>query len=201
MSWLTALKTAGASALSILQFLTRLLYIFAAPLRWALYQVYSLVSFLLSPFKAVLGAGLGVISLATNVIARLKYLYIYLACAAFIGVCAGFMLHGTLSFSFALLGLNDAPKRRKVWGGHDRTSQPTSQLSLVEEEDKAYDYLSSPDPSGRHLDMKQEVARAHQDSIFEERWRLLRIAEQPKRRRKGLLGQIIHEESSGSDLS
>ncbi|KAI1823359.1 hypothetical protein F4861DRAFT_336517 [Xylaria intraflava] len=210
MAWFAPLKTAGALVLFVLRlfgramyFLSTVLYVLLTPppLRWALTGVYNLVAFLLSPIRVLLGAGLGAVSLAIDLIARLKYLYIYLVCAVIIGVCAGFMLHGTSGFIFALLGISAPPERRRPRGRLDRRPLPTHQYSLDEEEDKAYNDEPSPGPSGRYLGARQDVAKIHTNDLFEERWKLLRVPERPGRRRKGLMGQIIHEESSESDLS
>ncbi|KAI0490768.1 hypothetical protein F4859DRAFT_21523 [Xylaria cf. heliscus] len=201
MSWVTSLKPAGALALSTVQQLARLLYMLSTPLRWCLHYVYATILFFLSPLWAFLSLGMGAASFAIDLIMRLKYLYIYLACATIIGVCAGCMLHGTSSFIFVLLGMDTASEQQKL---RDQQRQRqgrlyTSRLSL-EEEDKEYYEESSSSASWRHLDKRQHVAKADLNDLFEKRWKLLRTPEQPRRRRKGLLAQTIHEESSESDF-
>ncbi|KAI1433508.1 hypothetical protein GGR50DRAFT_498676 [Xylaria sp. CBS 124048] len=205
MSWLASLRTAGESILSFLRLSTRAAYVLSTylyaillppPLRWALYKIYALVLFLLSPIRLLFSTALGAVSLSINLIARLK-----LACAAIIGVCAGFILHTTSSFIFALFGLDTVPKRRELIEKLDRGQLSTPPYSPDEETDRAYDYVSSSGPSGQHLDTGKAIARVHPNDLFEERWRQIQMSEQPRRRRKGLLGQTIHEESSESDLS
>ncbi|KAJ2974940.1 hypothetical protein NUW58_g8497 [Xylaria curta] len=128
-----------------------------------------------------------------------QYLYIYLACGAIIGACAGFMLHGTSSFIFVLLGMDTASEQRKLRSQQYPRSLPTSEFSLVgDDKDRNEDSGSS--TSWRRLDGKQHVTEVDPTDLFEKRWKLLRTPEQPRRRRKSLLAQTIHEESSESDF-
>ncbi|KAI0810762.1 hypothetical protein GGR55DRAFT_125989 [Xylaria sp. FL0064] len=200
MSWLESLKTAGALVLSTIQFLTRLLYMLSTPLRWPLYYIYASIVFLLSPIWFIFSLGLGTASYAVNLVARLKYLYIYLACAAIIGVCAGFVLHGTSSFIFVLLGIDSASRQQKPRDHRYQRSVQTYQSSLDEEE-KEYDGESSSSARWRRTDRSQKVtAEIKPNDLFEKQWKLVRAPVQSRRRRKGLLGQTIHEESSESDF-
>lgn len=72
--------------------------------------------------------------------------------------------------------------------------------SSLEEEDKEFYEESSSSASWRRFSKRQHVAKVDPNDLFEKRWKLLRTPEHPRRRRKGLLAQTIHEESSESDL-
>ncbi|KAI1331945.1 hypothetical protein F5Y16DRAFT_209744 [Xylariaceae sp. FL0255] len=113
MSWATFLQTAGSLALSPLKLLGSLLYILSTPLRWFLYNLYAVIAFLFSPALFMINLGIGTVSYTVDLVIRLKYIYIYLACAAFIGLCAGALLHGTSSFIFILLGVDTASQHKK----------------------------------------------------------------------------------------
>ncbi|KAI0194073.1 hypothetical protein EV127DRAFT_234853 [Xylaria flabelliformis] len=200
MSWVTSLKAAGALGLSTLQLLARLLYVLLTPILWCLQYFYASIVFLLSPIRVILSLGLGTVSFIINLITRLKYLYIYLACATIIGICAGCMLHGTSSFLFVLLGMDTASERQR-WKDQERQRFLYTSRSSVEREDKEYYEESSSSASWRPLERRQHVAaKVDPNDLFEKRWKLLRTPEQPRRRRKGLLAQTIHEESSESDF-
>ncbi|KAI1129433.1 hypothetical protein F5Y10DRAFT_238238 [Nemania abortiva] len=201
MNWLASLKTAGALALSTTQFLARIAYVLSAPLRWLLYQIYSAIVFLLSPIWVMFNLAVGTASFAVNLMAKLKYLYIYFACAAIIGVCAGFLLHSTSSFIFVLLGLDAASERRKKLKDQQyQRPQHTPQFSLDEEEgEEEYTQESSLSGSWRTSEKRQHVVKIDPNDLFEQRWKLIRTPDQPRRRRRGLIGQTIHEESSESD--
>ncbi|KAI0913363.1 hypothetical protein F4824DRAFT_171628 [Ustulina deusta] len=200
MSWLASLKTAGALALSTAQLLARLLYTLSTPLRWPLYYIYASIVFLLSPIWVMLRLGLGAASFAIGLMARLKYLYIYLACAAIIGVCAGFVLHGASSFIFVLLGIDTGPRRYKPREHQYQRSLDTYQSSLDDEEEKEYDEESSSSARWQRPEKRQNATEMNPNDLFEKQWKLVRTPVQPRRRRKGLLGQTIHEESSESDF-
>ncbi|KAI1429502.1 hypothetical protein F5Y12DRAFT_407456 [Xylaria sp. FL1777] len=199
MSWLESLKTAGVLTLSTIQLLARLLYMLSTPLRWPLYYIYASIVFLLSPVWIMLSLGLGAASFAINVVVRLKYLYIYLACAAIIGVCAGFVLHGTSSFAFVLLGIDATSGPQKLQ--HYQRSMHTYQSSLDEREEKEYDEESTSSSRWQRSERRQHSPEINPSDLFEKQWKLVRSPMQPRRRRKGLLGQTIHEESSESDFS
>ncbi|KAI1188822.1 hypothetical protein F5B17DRAFT_244919 [Nemania serpens] len=199
MSWLASLKTTGALAASTARFIAHLLYVLSTPLRWLLSYVYAFVLFLLSPVRAIFNLALGVVSWVVNLMAGLKFLYVYFACAAIIGICAGFMLHGTSGFIFLLLGIDTASERRKL-KAQDQRLVRAPQLSPGEGYDKEYDDELSPSATRRRLDRRQPVTEIDPTELFEKRWKPLRTLKQPRRGRKGLIGQTIHEESSGSDL-
>ncbi|KAI0457860.1 hypothetical protein F5B21DRAFT_53873 [Xylaria acuta] len=201
MSWATSLNAAGALALSTIQLIARLLYVLSTPLRWCLQYVYASIAFLLSPIWAILSLGMGTVSFTINLITRLKYLYIYLACATIIGICVGCMLHGTSSFIFVLLGMDTASEQRKLGSQQHQRLLYTSRSSVDEEVDKEHYEESSSSASRRRFDRRQHAAKVDPNDLFEKRWKLLRTPEQIRRRRKGLLAQTIHEESSESDFS
>ncbi|KAI0199037.1 hypothetical protein F4808DRAFT_227021 [Astrocystis sublimbata] len=205
MSWSASLQTAGGYALSMIQLLARLLYTLSTPLRWCLHYVHQCVVFLLSPLSAVIGLGLSTASFAVDLITRYKYLYIYLACATIIGICAGCMLHGTSSLLFILLGMDTASEREKMRSKQLHQPTWTPSVASVDEDEhgRAYFDESSSSASLQRLDKKRHVTKISTDQrdLFERRWKLLRAPEQqPRRRRKGLLSQTIHEESSESDF-
>lgn len=111
------------------------------------------------------------------------------------------MLYGTSRFIFVLLGLDTTSERRYLNDQQDQQRQPqhTPQLSLDEDDEKYYEEGSSLSGSWRRSDKRQPVAKIDTNNLFEQRWKLIRTAEQPRRRRRGLIGQTIHEESSESD--
>lgn len=118
------------------------------------------------------------------------------------------MLHGTSSFIFVLLGVDASQKRRSE---RDRSKLPLEDEEQDYEQD--YDGLDSETRSGdssswvstssftstaRPSKLKETKDNSH--DMLEKQWKLLRSSEKPKRRRRGLLAQTIHEESS-SDFS
>ncbi|KAI1180913.1 hypothetical protein F4777DRAFT_527469 [Nemania sp. FL0916] len=199
MSWTDALKTVGGLALWPLQLVVRLLYLLSTPLRWLLYSLYASAVFLLSPVWAIFNLALGAAKFGLNLVVGLKGLYTYLACAAIIGVCAGCMLHGTSSAIFVLLGYT-TPGRRKL-GDQYPELPPTSRPLLDDEVQREDGKELSRSPSGSSYDRRHVVTKVDTEDLFEKRWKLLRSPEQPRRRRRGLIGQTIHEESSESDVS
>ncbi|KAI0167034.1 hypothetical protein GGR52DRAFT_84628 [Hypoxylon sp. FL1284] len=208
MDWLRPLQTLGTAYLyPALRLAAKLCYIVTIPLHYPIYYLLALIAFLLSPVWYMAHAASRAILAALALVAKLKYLYIYLACAALIGICAGCMLHGTSSFIFVLLGV-DASRKRNC-------EQDRSELPPLEDEEQDYDefeldsgarpsdssswvstssFTSAPRPS-RSKETK-DITR----DLLEKQWRLLRSSEKPRRRRRGLLAQTIHEESS-SDFS
>ncbi|KAI0503356.1 hypothetical protein F5B22DRAFT_552480 [Xylaria bambusicola] len=188
MSWLETLKTVGALALSAIQFFAHLLYMLSIPLRWPLYYVYASIVFLLSPIWVIASLGLRTASFAINLVARLKYLYVYLACAVFIGACVGFLLYGASNFMFVLLG----------W---DAASERQSFLVREQVKENEYDNESSSSVERQRSDKGGGLVDINPNDLFEKQWKLVRTPVQPRRRRKGLLGQTIMEESSESELS
>lgn len=109
------------------------------------------------------------------------------------------MLHGTSSFIFVLLGIDSASEQRKL-RGQDQGLERASQLPPDEEYDEEFDEELSPSETRRRFDRRQPVTEVDLHDLFEKRWKPLRTLKQPRRGRKGLIGQTIHEESSGSDL-
>ncbi|KAI1310078.1 hypothetical protein F5Y03DRAFT_48949 [Xylaria venustula] len=202
MAWLESLKTAGALALSAILLLARLLYMLSTPLRWPLYYIYALIVFLLSPIWVAFSFVLGAASYAIDLMASLKYLYIYLACATMIGVCTGFALHGTSSFLFVLLGIDTPSKQRKPRSQQYQDSTHMYQSSFDEEGGKEHDEGSTSSSRWKRPNGRQTVTTGlNPNDLFEKQWKIVRSPMHSRRRRKGLLGQTIHEESSESDFS
>ncbi|KAI1632610.1 hypothetical protein F4809DRAFT_81638 [Biscogniauxia mediterranea] len=236
MDWLTPLQTAGAYLIAATRLLALMVYYVTIPLHYPIYYTYALVAFLLSPFRYLFHTFLGLASFVVGLVARLKYLYLYFACAAFIGICAGCMLHGTSSFIFVLLGVDSATQQQQQRlraAAERRQQQQQQQLSRLppldeadeegEEEDDDEDEGQqdefgdsnsnfSGDSSSRQYSSSLSSSRAGKQPLrldddplasemFEDRWKLLRSTEKPRRRRRGLLSQTIHEESSESDFT
>ncbi|KAI1462232.1 hypothetical protein F4805DRAFT_125397 [Annulohypoxylon moriforme] len=204
MDWLTPLQTFGTSYLyPALKLLLRLCYLVTIPLHYPLYYLLSLVVFLLSPIwymlRTVSDAALAVVGLFP----KLKYLYIYLACAAVIGICAGCVLHGTSSFIFVSLGVDTSRDQDSDYRGSNLAGFSDDELDFDMPEsgtrsEGSSGRLSGSGVSSRRVKSKQEKDAAYE--MFERQWERLRPSEKPKRRRRGLLSQTIHEESS-SDLT
>ncbi|KAI0885208.1 uncharacterized protein GGS22DRAFT_163102 [Annulohypoxylon maeteangense] len=204
MDWLTPLQTFGTSYLyPALKLLSRLCYLVTIPLHYPLYYLLSLVVFLLSPIwymlQAVSNGALAIVDLFP----RLKYLYIYLACAAVIGICAGCVLHGTSSFIFVSLGVDtsrdqDSDYRRSNLGDISDDELDFDIPESGTRSEGSSGRLPRPSASSQRVKSKQEKDDAYE--MFERQWEKLRPSDKPKRRRRGLLSQTIHEESS-SDLT
>ncbi|KAI1377324.1 hypothetical protein F4677DRAFT_52923 [Hypoxylon crocopeplum] len=203
MDWLVSLQTFGTSFLyPALKFIVKLCYIVTIPLYYPVYYLLALVAFLLSPIwytlRAVSSTAVAVVALAT----KLKYIYIYVACAAIIGICVGCILHETSSFIFVLLGVG-APQKREL--DHRRSKLP----HLDEEEFDDLGSTTQSEDSSSILSMANIISRRGKSKqgtnddvydLFEKQWKLVRSPEKPRKRRRGLLAQTIHEESS-SDFS
>ncbi|KAI0379989.1 hypothetical protein F5Y04DRAFT_111917 [Hypomontagnella monticulosa] len=205
MDWLVSLQTFGTSYLyPALKLILKLCYIVTIPLHYPIYYLLALVVFLLSPIWYILHSIWRVALAVVGLVTKLKYLYIYLACAAIIGICAGFILRGTSSFIFVSLGID--PTSQKVKEYDQRTKLPPTDddqdfyepESGTRSEDSS-SRLSIPGMSSRRARIKRET-KDDAYEMFEKQWKLLRSTEKPRRRRRGLLSQTIHEESS-SDLS
>ncbi|KAI0897919.1 hypothetical protein F4806DRAFT_382318 [Annulohypoxylon nitens] len=205
MDWLAPLQTFGTSYLyPTLKLLLRLCYLVTIPLHYPiyylLYYLTSLVIFLLSPIWHMLHAVSNVALAVMGIFPKFKYLYIYLACAAVIGICAGCVLHGTSSFIFVSLGVDTSQDRELVdeldslWNDDPDFGMSSSGTRS----ERSSGRLSRPGISSRRVRSKQEKDDAYE--MFERQWERLRPSEKPKRRRRGLLSQTIHEESS-SDLT
>ncbi|KAI0840166.1 hypothetical protein F5Y06DRAFT_263856 [Hypoxylon sp. FL0890] len=207
MDWLASLQTFGTSYLyPALKLLLRLCYLVTIPLHYPIYYLLVLVAFLLSPIWYMLHAMSSAALAVVGLVARLKYLYIYLACAAIVGICAGCVLYGTSSFIFISLGVDSSQNR-------DSDRQISRHPSLDDEPE--YDELESTnwseDTSGRlsasgltsRWGIPRRETKDDTHEMFEKQWKhwkQLRSSEKPRRRRRGLLSQTIHEESS-SDFS
>ncbi|CAJ2507493.1 Uu.00g086790.m01.CDS01 [Anthostomella pinea] len=253
MDYLPALHSAAAVLASTFKFLVRLVYLLTIPLHYPVYYIWALVSFLLSPVRALFNAVLGSLAFAVNMVARLKYLCIYLAFAAMIGICAGCALHRTSSFIYVLLGIDTttSQKKQKRRQLQQDTLSPQGSQRLLPSSTNDYDYADEEDlyleedyegeeegegedsfktttysdgsSSGRpsltltsanlrrfkqtrrdvdyHANARKKPADANNGDLFENQWKMLRSSEKPRRRRRGLLSQTIHEESSESDFS
>ncbi|KAI5918048.1 hypothetical protein F4810DRAFT_693707 [Camillea tinctor] len=207
MDWLTPLQMAGAYLIATTRLLALMVYYITIPLHYPMYYAYALVAFLLSPFRYVFHTFLGLGSFIVDLIARLKYLYLYFACAAFIGICAGCVLHGTSSFMFVLLGV-DQPKEPR----QQRVSR-LPPLAEADDEDEADEgefgerdrrHSSSPrsNSSGRQPFMPGALARSGRGPDSRRRGEeLLRSLGKARRQRRNLLAQTIDEETSDSDFS
>ncbi|KAL7625482.1 hypothetical protein AAE478_004702 [Parahypoxylon ruwenzoriense] len=205
MDWLTRLQTFGTSFLyPALKLVLKLCYIVTIPLYYPIYYLLALVTFLLSPILYMFHVLLSIAFAVVGLVAKLKYLYIYLACAAIIGVCAGCMLHGTSRFVFVLLGANTSHRQN--------SRQQRSKLPPLDDDDWNFDEPESRTQSegsssrlsigsmpSQYAKPKKETEDATYES-FQKQWKWLKSSEKPKRRRRGLLSQTIHEESS-SDFS
>lgn len=110
------------------------------------------------------------------------------------------MMHGTSSFLFVLLGIDTASERRRLRDEQREMPLHTPQSSLNGETLVEYDKGSSPSAIGWRFDRRHHIARIDSSDLLEEERRFLRAREQPRSRRKGLLEQTIHEESSESDF-
>ncbi|KAI0012793.1 hypothetical protein F4779DRAFT_566868 [Xylariaceae sp. FL0662B] len=205
MDWLAALQTSGLFLYSALKFILKLFYIITIPLHYPLYYVLTCIAFLLSPFLYMFNAVVKVPFAVVDLLARLKYLYVYLACAVIIGICAGCILHGTSSFIFVLLGVDGSRQR-----GLERRKYRQSLLKSEDgEADEPQSATWSPGSSSRsslptiisrHAKSRKE-ASMDEEELFEKQWKLLRSTEKPGRRRNGLISQTILEETSESDFS
>ncbi|KAI0849918.1 hypothetical protein F5Y00DRAFT_234175 [Daldinia vernicosa] len=209
MDWLKFLKplqTFGTSFLyPALKLVLKLCYIVMIPLYYPAYYLFTLVVFLLSPVWYMLHSISSTTVAVVGLIAKLKYLYIYLACAAIIGICAGCVLYGTSSLVFVTLGVDasqdrdsDYPRKGKLplsYDGYQDSHEPDSGARSGDGSGK----LSTTSSSSSRMKSKQQ-AKEDANEIFERQLKLLRSSKKPKRQRRGLLFQTIHEESS-SDFS
>ncbi|KAJ3578966.1 hypothetical protein NPX13_g1595 [Xylaria arbuscula] len=207
MSWLDTIKTAGTAALSTVQLVGRLLYTLSTPLRWPLYYIYATISYLLSPVWAIANLGVRAAAYAVGLVASFKYLYIYVSffVVAFISYRIQYSLGDyvrltTFSFIAILFGWDGASERRKRRDQHYLESRHPSAIAHEDDENE-YNDDSSSSAKWQRSDMKESPGELDPNELFEKQWKLVRKPIQPGRRRKGLLGQTIHEESSESDLS
>ncbi|KAI8965629.1 hypothetical protein F5Y11DRAFT_275533 [Daldinia sp. FL1419] len=209
MDWLKYLKplqTFGTSFLyPALKLILKLCYIVTIPLRYPIYYLFTLVVFLLSPFWHMLHSISSTTLAVVDLIAKLKYLYIYFAYAAIIGICAGCLLYGASSLMFVTLGVDasqdqdsDYYRKRKSLPSYDEDQASYEPDSGTRSGDSS-GRISASGSALRRAKSKQHV-KDETHEIFERQWKILRSPGKPKRRRRGLLSQTIHEESS-SDFS
>ncbi|RYP47685.1 hypothetical protein DL769_011292 [Monosporascus sp. CRB-8-3] len=225
MAWLAHLQTAGSAIVWTAKSLLTICYFVAIPLLFPLYYALALVAFLLSPVWYMFNAIASVTLLLVGFVARLKYLYIYFACAALIGVLAGCALHGTSSFIFVLLGIDSSSQQKQQQQAEERERRRRRQQGLggfdeedveegEDEEEQSFEMSSGlwsgdssttmgmpSSASSRRRPARgaeKEPALDHR-GLLDSQWKLLRATEKPRRRRRGLLSQTIHEESSESD--
>lgn len=116
------------------------------------------------------------------------------------------MLHETSNFIFVTLGVDTSSEEQRKLVRY-RSKLPSSSAEeqdldrpgfKTQSEDSSGRQSASSGPSRRgkpRQEIKDDVFEA-----FERKWKVSRSPEKPKRRRRGLLSQTIHEESS-SDLS
>ncbi|RYP25899.1 hypothetical protein DL768_011663 [Monosporascus sp. mg162] len=226
MAWLAHLQTAGSAMVWTAKLLLTICYFVTIPLHYPLYYALALVAFLLSPVWYMFNAIASVALLLVDFVTRLKYLYVYFACAALIGVLAGCLLHGTSSLIFVLLGIDSSSQQKQQQQAEERERRRRRRQGLggfdeedgVEEEDDGEEQsieMSSGLWSGDSstiVDMppsvssRRRLARGPEKEpaldhrgLLDSQWKLLRATEKPRRRRRGLLSQTIHEESSESE--
>lgn len=82
---------------------------------------------------------------------------------------------------------------RGFWSGDGTTTSTSGTLSSLSS--RRPNKSSSSSGGGG---VKGKLALDYSE-LFDSRWKLMRAAEKPRRRRRGLLAQTIHEESSESD--
>ncbi|KAI1805554.1 hypothetical protein F4811DRAFT_218904 [Daldinia bambusicola] len=209
MDWLKLLEplqTFGTSILyPALKLILKLCYIVTIPLRYPIYYLFNSLVFLLSPIWYILQSISSTTLAVAGWAAKLKYLYIYFAYAAIIGICAGCVLYGTSSLIFVTLGVDASQDK------HSDNFRKGKALPPYDEDEEFHDLdsgtrsgdssskISGAGSTSRRVKPKRQ-AKDDTHEIFERQWKILRSSEKPKRRRRGLLSQTIHEESS-SDFS
>ncbi|RYP29898.1 hypothetical protein DL767_006497 [Monosporascus sp. MG133] len=226
MAWLAHLQTAGSAIVWTAKLFLTICYFVTIPLHYPLYYALALVAFLLSPVWYMFNTIASVTLLLVDFVTRLKYLYVYFACAALIGVLAGCVLHGTSSFIFVLLGIDSSSqqnqqqqaeegerrhRRQQGLGGFDEEDDLEEEEDGEEQSIEMSSGLWSGDSSTTmgmpsSVSSRRRTARGTEREpvldhrgLLDSQWKLLRATEKPRRRRRGLLSQTIHEESSESD--
>ncbi|ETS77067.1 hypothetical protein PFICI_10941 [Pestalotiopsis fici W106-1] len=203
-------------------YLYRAVAVIATPLTYPLYYLWRLVAFILSPFWVLCSACVGTVSWALDLAVRFKYLYIFFATAALVGILTACLLHGTSNLIFSLL--NIAPSSSSSSYSRSSSSYEKAQLRLQvmdplegggdyydsapkEEEDDDGDASSSStdfdnllsEPASRRIRADHPV----NNKLLEQAYRQARSTRlspiKPSRRFRGLLAQTIHEESSESE--
>lgn len=146
-----------------------------------------------------------------------------LAYAAIIGILAGCVLHGTSNLIFVLLGVDSsstaAEQKNRHGGGSSRRRRLAAgsededgggmrgDRSSIELEFWSGDTTTTSTSTTSAADSRRSTTKGQQQKepaldygeLFDSKWKLLRASEKPRRRRRGLLAQTIHEESSESD--
>ncbi|KAK9416551.1 hypothetical protein SUNI508_09657 [Seiridium unicorne] len=185
--------------------------VLATPLTYPLYYIWRVIAFLLSPIWALWKLFVGIGGLLVGLIIKFKYLYIYFAVAALIGVCSACILQGTSSVLFSLLRIS--PSAKPASGEYQLRLQDLEYQDQGNEgapkEEEYDDQASSSSTDFEHLlsgpgSLHREGGRSAMTSrLFEQAYRQSRSTRlspiKPSRRFRGLLAQTIHEESSESE--
>ncbi|KAI0144795.1 hypothetical protein BJ166DRAFT_539065, partial [Pestalotiopsis sp. NC0098] len=188
----------------------------AAILTYPLYFVWRLLAFLLSPFWALGSALVGTASWAVELAFRFKYLYIYFATAALVGILTACVLHGTSNILFSILNIApssssaeyDEKARMRRLQVVDQSGGEYYESAPKEEYDDDGDASSSSstdfenllsEPASRRLQAGQPMMNTKSIEQAYRQARSTRLSPiKPSRRFRGLLAQTIHEESSES---
>ncbi|EMR70617.1 hypothetical protein UCREL1_2347 [Eutypa lata UCREL1] len=216
--WLAHLKTAGSAMLWALGWMLNICYLVAIPLYYPLYYAFHSVLFVLSPAWYVFGTISSAAGVVVEFVVRLKLAY-----AAIIGILAGCVLHGTSNLIFVLLGVDSsstaAEQKNRHGGGSSRRRRLAAgsededgggmrgDRSSIELEFWSGDTTTTSTSTTSAADSRRSTTKGQQQKepaldygeLFDSKWKLLRASEKPRRRRRGLLAQTIHEESSESD--
>ncbi|KAK9775581.1 hypothetical protein SCAR479_07686 [Seiridium cardinale] len=203
VSWIALNVVANAS-----KYVYRAASVLATPLIYPLYYIWRLIAFLLSPIWALWKLFVGIGGLLVGLIIKFKYLYIYFAVAALIGVCSACILHGTSSVLFSLLRIS--PSAKPASGEYQLRLQDLEYQDQGNPKEEEYeDQASSSSTDFEHLlsgpgSLHREGGRsAMTNRLFEQAYRQSRSTRlspiKPSRRFRGLLAQTIHEESSESE--
>ncbi|KAH8652335.1 hypothetical protein BX600DRAFT_441222 [Xylariales sp. PMI_506] len=190
----------------------------ASPISYPFYWAFAVVTYLLSPVWIILRTCAAASAWTLQLIAKLKYVYIYLAIAAMIGITFALVAHGTSSTLFLMLGISPSQVQsksttklmtRKSSSGDSYSYGDDEDRVTEEDEDYENNLSSSPTLTGaglaRAIEMQQAAAQSSPitNAMFEEQWRRARSTRlapiKPSRRFRGLLAQTIHEESSESE--
>ncbi|KAI1261310.1 hypothetical protein F5Y18DRAFT_402569 [Xylariaceae sp. FL1019] len=214
VDWIAALKGLGGLALSFGYFILNTCYYTLAPARWLVYSIYSMLLFILSPIFYILSIPIAVLSFIVDMIVRLKYIYVYLACATIIGLISALVLHRTSNIIFILFGIDGSPQALHSRGdpqdSDDDNSIPPALTDFSSDTSTKLGTSTSGLGTGpssiSSISAKRRARRddsgINTNDLFEKRWKQLRS---PQTRRKHKVGPLarsaIHEESSESDFS
>ncbi|KXJ92740.1 hypothetical protein Micbo1qcDRAFT_160540, partial [Microdochium bolleyi] len=86
-------------------------YYVTFPLHYPAYYFLRLLAVVFSPLWYIFKGFSSALGVALALVAKLKHLYIFLACAAMVGLLAGCALYGTSTFIFVILGVEPARDR------------------------------------------------------------------------------------------